>query len=56
MNDEKQKFWDIRERSFEYALQAIKLFELLTTISREIPASQILAQMSLGLTGSPQAF
>jgi PAS domain-containing protein len=42
--------------SWNLGAERILGFELLTTISREIPASQILAQMSLGLTGSPQAF
>lgn len=32
MNDEKQKFWDIRERSFEYALRAIKLYQFLQEV------------------------
>ena len=29
MNGEKQKNWDIRERSFKYALRAIKLYQCL---------------------------
>ncbi len=29
MNDERGKIWDIRERSFEYALRAIKLYQCL---------------------------
>lgn len=29
MNDERGKIWDIRERSFEYALRAIKLYQSL---------------------------
>jgi len=29
MNQEKEKPWDIRERSFEYALRAIKLYQFL---------------------------
>lgn len=29
MNDEKQKYWDIRERAFKYALRAIKLYQCL---------------------------
>ncbi len=32
MNDETQKFWDIRERSFEYALRAIKLYQFLQEV------------------------
>jgi len=29
MNDQKQRGWDIRERSFKYALRAIKLYQFL---------------------------
>lgn len=31
MNNEQQKGWDIRERSFKYALRAIKLYQYLQT-------------------------
>src|SRR5208282_5303995 len=45
MKDESGKAWDIRERSFRYALRAIKVFR--ATQARKDPAGRILGRQYL---------
>jgi len=47
MEDEKERVWDIRERSFQYALRAIKLYQALQ--ERKDGTGWILGKQSLPL-------